>query len=274
MACWEHAAWPLSASLEYTIKRRQNTCKRITEWEALEQVSEWTLTVFCKCLFPWSRTNCSPVGYYSVPQNICVKPTFSESICRMPFCMSNKQIWDLYVQKFIKHFFLGLTESTFIFTEQRSAGRVFCLSLVILYHRIYRVLDIQVCKHILLKISTEVTARAPHCCQILTCTTWPECVKPSVLQRLHSLSQSQLLLPSKAAVNGPQSLFSGFRSACTIHLLLRNHRGLPSTEILDSSIMRRSTTLKQLTFLNVLLGAWHGFGFASGRVTHSQMKQE
>ena len=171
-------------------------------------------------------------------------------------------------------FFLGLTESTFIFTEQRSAGRVFCLSLVILYHRIYRVLDIQVCKHILLKISTEVTARAPHCCQILTCTTWPECVKPSVLQRLHSLSQSQLLLPSKAAVNGPQSLFSGFRSACTIHLLLRNHRGVPSTEILDSSIMRRSTTLKQLTFLNVLLGAWHGFGFASGRVTHSQMKQE
>lgn len=141
--------------------------------------------------------------------------------------------------------------------------------MVILYHQIHQVLDIQVCKHILLKISNEVAARALHCCQILTCTTWPECVKPSVLQRLDGLSQSQLLLPSKAAVNGPQSLFSGFRSACTIHLLLRNHRGLPSTEILDSSIMRRSTTLKQLTFLSVLPRAWHGFGFTSGRVTLS-----
>lgn len=56
---------------------------------------------------------------------------------------------------------------------------------------------------ILLKISIKIVSRPLSYWQLPACTTCPKCVRPSVLQRLRSLSQSQLVLPSMAAVNAP-----------------------------------------------------------------------
>lgn len=138
----------------------------------------------------------------------------------------------------------NICRSDFIF-RPASASQVVCLSFDIPYHRILlSVLDIQVWKDILLKICIDVATRALPCCQILTCTTWSECAKPSVLQRLHSLSQSQLLLPSMAAVNGPQSLYSQVSDLHAQSLCSSETIVFSQTEILNSDIIRRSTTLK------------------------------
>lgn len=100
--------------------------------------------------------------------------------------------------------------------------------------------------------------------RFLTCTTWSERVKPCVLRRLHSLSQSQLLLPSIAAVNAPQSLYPRFfRSMCAIPFAPQKPRSLSS--ILDRNIMRGSALLQQLTFLNVTPGAGWDSGSLKGK---------